>query len=225
MMDNEPGGLKVLYDMLVKAAEYPGESSHSMRNLELWENRLRTLHHVMVQFYSDTQTTRYNQISESMRKLAESANAEEYLAKGYHLMFEFLGEIAIAFKSEKLLLESPYGLRTIYDLFVQAMDYPHHNVMNPANVVSWQDRLEAMHFVMKGYHTDAYKHDHQIVKSQLHEAIRHYPSDQYVSATAEALFGWIGAIARLFQEMNILIPYNLFTSEHVRRKNEKAVSR
>ena len=47
-MDSEtPEGLRLLYDLLVKAAEYPGESPHNPRNLYNWGQKLKGLEHIL----------------------------------------------------------------------------------------------------------------------------------------------------------------------------------
>ena len=51
-MDSEtPEGLRLLYDLLVKASEYPGETPHNPRNLYYWGEKLKALHGVLSAYH------------------------------------------------------------------------------------------------------------------------------------------------------------------------------
>ena len=52
MSDAEtPEGLRLLYDLLVKASEYPGETPHNPRNLCNWGEKLKALHQIMSSYH------------------------------------------------------------------------------------------------------------------------------------------------------------------------------
>ena len=52
MIDDGDKGLKILYDLLVKAAEFPGENRHTPAVLSKWHTQIEYLHGIMLQFYS-----------------------------------------------------------------------------------------------------------------------------------------------------------------------------
>ena len=69
MTDNEtPEGLRVLYDLLVKAAEYPGESPHNPRNLYNWGEKIKALHQ-MISAYHDEEYLKEHRTA--MKKIRE----------------------------------------------------------------------------------------------------------------------------------------------------------
>ena len=46
-----PEGLRLLYDLLVKASEFPGETPHNPRNLYSWGEKLKALHQIMSAYH------------------------------------------------------------------------------------------------------------------------------------------------------------------------------
>ena len=222
-MDEEnAGGLKVLYTNLAKAAEFPGVTSHSPRNLIAWYQWLNAIHSVMVQFYEENSKRRYLKIIDSWKRIS-GMESDCFVIEGYNLMFEFLSTIAEGFASQSLLLECPDGLRIVYDLFVQALEFPRQNLPSPAMVVHWQDRLDALHALLSPYSDGQYEKEHRIIRKKLQEASRLFPSEGYIDSTIEALYDWLGAISRKLQVLQKLIPETLVISDSVRRgRNGKA---
>jgi len=60
MADNEtPEGMRILYDLLVKSVEYPGESPHNLRNLYSWGEKLKALHQMLSGYHDEEYLREY----------------------------------------------------------------------------------------------------------------------------------------------------------------------
>ena len=224
MDEDNAGGLKVLFTSLAKAAEFPGVTSHSPRNLMLWYHWMNSIHSVMVQFYEEKSKREYLKIMDSWKRIS-GMGRDYFVIEGYNLMFKFLSTIAEGFASQGLLLECPDGLRIVYDLFVQALEFPKQNLPSPAIVVHWQDRIDALHALLYPYSDGQYENEHRIIRKKLLDASRLFPSERYVEETMEALYEWMGALSRKLQVLQKLIPEIFVISDSVRReKNGKTDS-
>jgi hypothetical protein len=67
MSDNEtPEGLRILYDLLVKASEFPGDSMHNPKNLLLWSQKLKSLHSLLSAYQDEEYKKGYMVIKKRM---------------------------------------------------------------------------------------------------------------------------------------------------------------
>ncbi|MGP6220969.1 hypothetical protein [Caldiplasma sukawensis] len=91
--DQTPEGLRLLYDLLVKASEYPGESSHNPKNLYLWGEKLRSLHQLLSGYHDEEYLKEYRHIQKMMEEVSKSYPTDEYVRDGYDVLYEWLGSI------------------------------------------------------------------------------------------------------------------------------------
>lgn len=92
MADTEtPEGLRLLYDLLVKASEYPGEAPHNTRNLYSWGEKLKSLHHLLSAYHDEEYLQEYRMLQERIREISKEYPSEEYVSNGYGVLFEWLG--------------------------------------------------------------------------------------------------------------------------------------
>ena len=131
MIDDGDKGLKILYDLLVKAAEFPGENRHSPAVLSKWHTQLEYLHGIMLQFYSPQLIQRYEKNRQEMESLPHVKN-DIILAKGYELTFQLLGVVSRSFIQEKLLLENPMGVKIVSPVFFLTRD----QISSDTNILS-----------------------------------------------------------------------------------------
>lgn len=218
MNDDEERGLKALYDMLVKAAEFPGENSHSPASLTKWHNQLEYLHGIMLQFYSQDLIKRYDALRKEIKSLPVDRMGDAALARGYDLCFRLLGVISKAFIQENLVLENPMGTRIVYDMFVHISLFPRQNLLTISTILQWFDKIRAMHYILEGYLEQQFPQflrEHGIIIRQLKECSKLYPSDDYVLKSREWLINWAGMLSRVLQEKNLLIPEELSFSDRI----------
>ena len=217
MIDDGDKGLKILYDLLVKAAEFPGENRHSPAVLSKWHTQIEYLHGIMLQFYSPQLIQRYEKIRQEMESLPHVKN-DIILAKGYEVSFQLLGVVSRSFIQEKLLLENPMGVKIVYDLFVSVSSFPRKNRLSISSLLQWFDLIRGLHHVMEGY-LEMYPQfirEHGIIIRQLKECSKVYPSDAYVLSSREWLINWAGMLSRMLQEKNLLVPEEFSFSDRIR---------
>ena len=216
MNDDGDRGLKILYDLLVKAAEFPGENQHSPAVLSKWHTQLEYLHGIMLQFYSPQLIQKYEKIRQEMESLP-SGQSDSSLSREYELSFQLLGVVSRSFIQEKLLLENPMGVRIVYDLFVSASSFPRKNSLTISTLLQWFDMIRGLHHILEGY-LDMYPQflrEHGIIIRQLKECSKLYPSDSYVLSSREWLINWAGMLSRLLQEKNLLVPEEFSFSDRI----------
>jgi hypothetical protein len=216
MNDDGDRGLKILYDLLVKAAEFPGENQHSPAVLSKWHTQLEYLHGIMLQFYSPQLIQKYEKIRQEMESLP-SGQSDASLSREYELSFQLLGVVSRSFIQEKLLLENPMGVRIVYDLFVSASSFPRKNSLTISTLLQWFDMIRGLHHILEGY-LDMYPQflrEHGIIIRQLKECSKLYPSDSYVLSSREWLINWAGMLSRLLQEKNLLVPEEFSFSDRI----------
>lgn len=216
MSDYEiPQGLKILYDQLTIAAEFPGTRDHNSKNLGLWTLQLDGLNHIMMQFYDTENKQEFQHYNILREKLNDSE--EEYLIEGYELNFDYLGIIARGYDSVGLLKGNQEGTRIIYDLFVQCQEYPRNSGITTKSIIFWMDRLNALHSITKPYHTPDFIREYRLIRTSIKDAAEFYPLDRYLRDTADVFMDWLGSLARLLQSHQLLVPENLYISDKVRR--------
>ena len=216
MNDDEDKGLKILYDLLVKAAEFPGENHHSPAVLSKWHSQLEYLHGIMLQFYSPQLIQRYEKNRQEMESLPSTQN-DAFLARGYELSFQLLGVVSRSFIQERLLLENPMGVKIVYDLFVSVSSFLRRNSLTTSSLLQWFDMIRGLHHMIEGY-LDMYPQflrEHGIILRQLKECSKLYPSDAYVLSSREWLINWAGMLSRMLQEKNLLVPEEFSFSDRI----------
>lgn len=109
--------------------------------------------------------------------------------------------------------ETPEGLRLLYDLLVKASEYPGEAPHNPRNLYYWGEKLKALHGVLSAYHDQEYLQEYRIMRKQIVDVSKNWPSSRYVSEGYELLYEWLGSISRLYTRLGLMIPENLTYSE------------
>ena len=105
MANNEtPEGLRLLYDLLVKASEYPGETPSNPRNLYNWGKKLRALHQNMSAYHDPEYLQEYRLGQKNIRELSKNYPSEKYLVDGYEALYEWLGSLSRLYKRLGLLI-------------------------------------------------------------------------------------------------------------------------
>ena len=60
MTENEsPSGMRIIYDLLIKVSEFPGESPHNLGNVFLWGQKIKALHELMSSYFDEEYTREY----------------------------------------------------------------------------------------------------------------------------------------------------------------------
>ena len=212
--EDMPQGLKILYDQLTSAAEFPGTREHNARNLGLWTLQLEALNSIMIQFYTKENMQEFQKNRNARNEIAGS---KDYIISGYELNFEFLGIIASGYDSVGLLKGNEEGTRIIYDLFVQSDEYPREAGITTKSLIFWMDRLNALHSITRPYHTSEFLREYRLISANIKDAAEFYPSDRYLQDTKEVFMDWLGSLARLLQSHQLLVPENYYISDKVRR--------
>ena len=214
MNDEEERGLKALYDMLVQGAEFPGTNECSPKSLNMWLGHMETLNSVMLQFYNADMVRKYQEVRGKMESLPGEMDEREML-QGYDHGFQLLGIISMSFANEKLLVGNPMGMRIIYDLFVKILNFPRANALSPSAILQLFNRIRGLHSLMVSYMGEQHLREYRIIVRQLMDISRLFPSEEYVLKSRDWLLNWIGLIARLLQEKNMLIPEELSFSDRI----------
>ena len=89
-----PEGIRLLYDLLVKASEYPGESPHNPRNLYSWGEKLKALHHLISRYHDEEYLNEYSRVGDLMKAASAHYPTSRYVTDGYASLFEWLGAIS-----------------------------------------------------------------------------------------------------------------------------------
>ena len=105
MADGEtPEGLRVLYDLLVKAAEYPGESPHNPRNLYNWGEKLKALHQMLSAYHDEEYLREHRAAMNTIREVSSFYPTERYVSNGYEAIFEWLGSVSRLYSRMGLMI-------------------------------------------------------------------------------------------------------------------------
>ena len=105
MANNEtPEGLRLLYDLLVKASEYPGETPSNPRNLYNWGKKLRALHQNMSAYHDPEYLQEYRLGQKNIRELSKNYPSEQYIVDGYEALYEWLGSLSRLYKRLGLMI-------------------------------------------------------------------------------------------------------------------------
>lgn len=102
--DGDPGGIRVIYDLLVKAAEYPGESYRSAKSAYAWYEKIRALHEIMRPYWDDEYGGEHREIEERMKEASLLYPGDEYVAKAYAILGNWIGVIASLYDRLGLLI-------------------------------------------------------------------------------------------------------------------------
>ncbi len=104
-MDSEtPEGLRLIYDLLVKASEYPGESLHNPRNLFHWGEKLKALHQILSGYHDQEYLSEYRLAQRRIIEISKSYPSEQYVREGYEGLHEWLGSISRLYQRLGLLI-------------------------------------------------------------------------------------------------------------------------
>ena len=105
MSDNEtPEGMRLLYDLLVKASEFPGESPHNPRNLYSWGEKLKALHQILSSYHDTEYLQEYRLAQKNIREISRLYPSERYVAEGYGMLYEWLGSLSRLYQRLGLMI-------------------------------------------------------------------------------------------------------------------------
>lgn len=214
MTMDEQGMLPSLYSLLVQVLEYPGNHTHSPEHLAKWHNELLVLNGIMMQFYPQELVGAMDRIEETMSGFHPKNDDE--LMQAYDYCFQLLSITGKGFKSQSLLLEHESGLKVIHDQFVAISRHPININLTPSGILQWYEMIRSLHYLLISYFNKTHLTEYEIIIKNLKEASGLYPSDEYVLKSRQWLINWIGLIARVLQEKNVLVPEDLTYSDSVR---------
>lgn len=106
---NTPEGVMVLYDLLVKASEFPGESSRSVRQLYQWGQKLKALHHMLSSYHDEEYLKEFRALRTTIIRISKYYPSERYLSEGYDALFEWLGSISRLYARLGMLISMDYS--------------------------------------------------------------------------------------------------------------------
>jgi hypothetical protein len=105
MSDNEtPEGMRLLYDLLVKASEYPGETPHNIRNLYSWGEKLKALHQILSAYHDTEYLQEYRLAQKNIKEISRFYPSERYVEEGYEALYEWLGTLSRLYKRLGLMI-------------------------------------------------------------------------------------------------------------------------
>ena len=105
MRDREtPEGLRILYDLLVKASEYPGEAPHNPRNLYSWGEKLKALHQLLSPYHDEEYVREYRLIQQRILEVSRFYPADRYDVEGYDVLFGWRGAVSGLYQRLGLLI-------------------------------------------------------------------------------------------------------------------------
>lgn len=99
-----PEGLRILYDLLVKASEYPGDSPHNPRNLYSWGEKLKALHQLLSSYHDEEYNREFRVIQKQIINASAGFPSERYTHESYDLLFEWLGSISRLYRRLGLMI-------------------------------------------------------------------------------------------------------------------------
>lgn len=103
-----PDGLRLFYDLLVKASEYPGESPHNLRNLHSWGEKLKALHQLLSSYHDESYLREYKLMMMRTREVSLYYPSQRYVSEGYGVLFEWLGTISRLYARMGLMIPENY---------------------------------------------------------------------------------------------------------------------
>ena len=104
-MDSEtPEGMRLLYDLLVKASEYPGESPHNPRNLYNWGQKLKGLEHILSGYLDEEYMHEKRVLEKEIREVSKEYPSDRYISDGYDKLYSWLGLLATQYQRLGLLI-------------------------------------------------------------------------------------------------------------------------
>ena len=218
--DQEQRGLKILYDMLVKAVEFPSTNEYSPVSFTKWIGHLQSLSHIMMQFYSPVLTEEYNRALNDLEHLPDLTADEITLIKSYDVGYAILEVISQSFADQNLLIENPMGQKIIYDSLVNVATFAQNNTFNPSQILRFFHMIRGLNSLIYPY-LSRHERELAIISKGLHKGLNLYPSDDYVVKSREWLFNWMGLLSRVLQENNMLIPEELSFSDRIGNKKDK----
>jgi hypothetical protein len=90
-------GPNLTYYLLLKASEFPGESSHSVKGVYMWGERLRAVHQNLSYSHKedDDYLSEYKRIKGKMEQISRDYYpSEKYVIEAYEILHEWLGSLS-----------------------------------------------------------------------------------------------------------------------------------
>ena len=109
MTENEsPNGMSVIYGLLVKVSEFPGESSHNLGNVFLWGQKIKALHELMSSYFDEEYTREYKIARNQLMEASRMYPSESYVSESYDILFSWMGSLSRLYGRLGLLIPMHY---------------------------------------------------------------------------------------------------------------------
>lgn len=109
MADNEsPEGIAIIYKLLVKVAEFPGESPHNLGNVYLWGQKLHSLHEIMSSYFDEEYTREYQIARNQLMAISRKYPSDAYVFQAYDLLYSWMGSLSRLYARLGLLIPQNY---------------------------------------------------------------------------------------------------------------------
>ena len=94
---NTQKGPNLTYYLLLKASEYPGETTHSVRGAFMWGEKLKAVHQNLSYSHreDDEYLNEYMRIKEKIEQISRDYYpSERYVMEAYEILHEWLGSLS-----------------------------------------------------------------------------------------------------------------------------------
>ena len=223
MNDDQDNGIKLLTDMLTRVMKFPGENEPSPLTLYKWHFMLKESHQILMQNPENAEKYIHEYVIFEKKML--TPNAFQDFATGLDILFEWMSIIARGFEEAFMLYNvSPYNVsgpaRTVlHDSLVElSLAEPPRN---PRTLYFFSTRLKSTHAISSPFHDLEYKTSYEKIYSAMNEAVKKYPSDEYVADETNIMFEWLRAIVQLYQTHGILVPEILHLADTAKGNDKK----
>ena len=107
-------GPNLTYYLLLKASEYPGETTHSVRGAFMWGEKLKGVHQNLSYSHreDDEYLNEYNRIKAKIDQISRDYYpSERYVMEAYEILHEWLGSLSrLYYRLGMMANESPRQL-------------------------------------------------------------------------------------------------------------------
>jgi len=223
MNDDQDNGIKILVDMLTRASEFPGENEPSPLTLYKWHFMLKELHQILIQ--NPENAEKYMSEYQVFEKKMLTPNAFQDFVTGLEILFEWMSIIARGFEEAFMLYNvTTYNVSgpvttVLRDVLTKiSMAQPPRNNRSLYFFATW---LKLAHAISSPFHDLEYMTSYEKIYSAMNEAVKKYPSDEYVADETNIMFEWLRAIVQLYQTHGILVPEILHLADTAKGRDKK----
>ena len=109
MTENEsPNGMRIIYDLLIKVSEFPGEAPHNLGNVFLWGQKIKALHELMSSYFDEEYTREYKIARNQLIEASRMYPSERYVSESYDILFFWMGSLSRLYGRLGLLIPMNY---------------------------------------------------------------------------------------------------------------------